>query len=79
MDNTGTATHEHDKDRMLVILANAPVGGLSLDEIQKATEVGEKWSLRTINTVLCDLGTRVSFTKIRVRHNKVTKYQIRSN
>lgn len=67
-----------DIKRMSGILQSAPAGGLSLEEIQKVTEDGEKLSFRTINDVLCQMGNRVKFEKVRVNQRRVTKYTLRS-
>lgn len=68
-----------DYSRLIMILAAAPHGGISLDEIQQATITGEKWSLRTINDLLCGLGNNmVAHEKIRTKSGKVTKYSLRS-
>jgi hypothetical protein len=70
-----------DCERMVRILADAPIDGFSLDEIREKTlGSDDPWSLRTINDVLCELRMKqgaVSCHKIRVRHGKVTKYFLR--
>ena len=73
-------THADDCMRLLRILADAPLGGLSLDQIQAATKsTGETWSLRTINDVLCAVRAQVVFGKVYVRGiGRVTKYELKS-
>lgn len=72
-------TQQDDMARMLTILADAPLEGMSLDEIQAATMTGEKWSLRTINDVLVSLGRQVRNEKIRMKTGrKVIKYSLRN-
>lgn len=68
-----------DCARIIRLLADAPIEGLSLDEIQIRTgnDGHERWSLRTINSVLCSLGNQVTHSKLRTRNGKVTKYQLR--
>lgn len=71
-------THQDDLERMLRILADAPAGGISIEEIQKVTAAtGETWSFRTINGLLCDLMSQVAHEKIRTRTGKVTKYSLK--
>jgi transcription initiation factor IIE alpha subunit len=68
---------------MVRILADAPVDGLSLDEIREKTlSSDDPWSLRTVNDILCDLRMNqgvISCHKIRVRQGKITKYFLKVN
>jgi hypothetical protein len=79
MSTAEKPTHADDCSRLLRILADAPVEGLSLDEIQAVTErTGEKWSLRTVNDVMCSIRAQVAHEKVRVRgQGKVTKYRLK--
>jgi hypothetical protein len=66
-------------ERMLRILSDAPMEGLSLDEIQAITAgQGDKLSLRSINDILCDLMGQTQHEKVRTRNgSKVTKYRLK--
>lgn len=78
MSSPSQPTRADDCERVLRILSDAPSGGLSLDEIQAVTvATGEKWSLRTVNAVLCDLGNQVGHEKTRIKSGKVTKFFIK--
>lgn len=72
--------HQDDLIRLIRILADGPMAGLSIEMIQgMTTATGETWSFRTINSLLCDLGnSRVKHEKIRTKSGKVTMYQLRS-
>jgi transcription initiation factor IIE alpha subunit len=57
----------------LGILASAPAEGLTQEELALATG----WSLRDVNSVLCDLGSRIKNHKVRskdTRKNVVRYY-----
>ena len=61
------------------ILEASPAGGMSIDDIQIAVgRIGESWTYRTINNLLCDLGNRIKHEKVRLKSGKITKYQLRS-
>lgn len=77
---TPQPTRAEDCERMLRILIESPEGGLSLDEIQAVTErQGDKLSLRTINTILCDLMGRIRHEKVRgPRGAKVTRFSLKT-
>lgn len=80
MSETPTPAHEDDLIRLIKILTDAPVGGLSLEEVQDATtRTGEHWSLRTINDLMCELRPKVKCEKVKVGSKKVTRYTLRSN
>ena len=68
-------------ERMARILADAPLAGLSMDEIQAITEKqpGDTWSLWTINYVLCAMRShkQITFEKVRTRNGKVSKYSLK--
>lgn len=72
-------THQDDCERMLRILSDAPIDGLSLDEIQAVTSrTGETWSITTINDVLCSIMGQIVNQKIRVKGGKkITKYMLK--
>ena len=78
---TPRPTRADDLAFMLRILTDAPVEGLSLDEIQARTkEAGDQLSLRTINLLLCDLMGQLRHEKVRVKGgSKVTKYSLKTN
>jgi hypothetical protein len=80
MTGTNSSTHADDCERMLRILSDAPSGGLSIEAIHAITEKhpGDRWSFRTINTILLGLGSQVAHAKVRERHSKVTKYFLRT-
>lgn len=78
MSGTDKPTRADDFSRLMGILRDAPPCGLSMEEIQKTTEAGEKWSYRTINDLLVGLGSRVKCEKIRTKQGKVAKYTMRS-
>jgi hypothetical protein len=81
MSTTEQPTREDDLIRLIGILAEPRYkGGLSLEEIQSAiARTGEEWSLRTINALLCELGSsRVRHEKVKAPRGKVTKYTLRS-
>ena len=69
-----STTHADDCERLLLILADAPAEGLSIEEIQGGAPKGDPWSFRTINGLLCDLRPQVGFAKVSVRGRKVTKF-----
>lgn len=79
MSQPETPTRQDDCVRLLRILADAPAGGLSMEEIQHiTTRTGETWSYRTINMVLCDIRPQITHEKVRERgRGKVTKYALR--
>ena len=67
-----------DYARLFRILDDAPPEGLSIDDIQRVTTAtGETWSYRTINTLLCGLGTRITHEKSRIRNVNATRYKLR--
>lgn len=74
-------THADQIERMVRILSDAPVEGLSLDDIQDATIAsGERLSLREINLLLCDMGGKVGHEKTRVKGvGKVTRFFLKLN
>ncbi len=79
MSDTTKPTRQDDLLTLIRILAEAPMGGRSIAEIQEATTArGDTWSFRTINDLLCGLVDRVKHEKVRVKSGKVTKYQLRS-
>lgn len=79
MSGTEIPTREDDLSRLTDILAEVLPGGLSIEQIQQATNSGESWSFRTINSLLCELGnSRVSHEKVKSPRGKVTIYTLRS-
>jgi hypothetical protein len=81
MNDTNALAHGKNCERLLLILADAPKGGLSMDAIQQITaRTGEKWSLRTINDLLCSVAPQVAHAKVREGiRGKITKYWLRRN
>lgn len=74
-------THADQIERIVRILSDAPAEGVSLDQIQDATErEGDRLTLREINMLICDLGNKVGHEKTRIKGiGKVTKFFLRLN
>ena len=77
MKEEGKTTLADDYARLLGILADAPPEGLSIEDIQHVTNSGETWSFRTINSLLCGLGSRISHEKTRIKNVKATRYKLK--
>ena len=80
MSDSEKPTRQDDMITLIRILSDAPTGGLSIAEIQEKTKaLCDTWSYRTINDLLCGLGSsKIQHEKVRTKTGKVTKYQLRS-
>lgn len=71
-------THAEDLIRILRILEGAPIGGMSIDDIQQVTkDSSDPWSYRTINGLLCALGHQITHEKVRIKTGKVTRFKLK--
>ena len=77
MTENSKPTLADDYARLLGILADAPSEGLSIEDIQRVTNSGETWSFRTINSLLCGLGSQITHEKSRIKNVKATRYKLK--
>jgi hypothetical protein len=74
MSTSPKPTCADDCEIVLRLIADAPPDGLSMDEIQVATT----WSRHYVNSILCDLASRVRNTSVRGKSGKkIVKYTLK--
>lgn len=75
--STQQPSRQDDLAQLLGILADAPLAGFSLNEIQ---DRAAGWSLMHVNKLVCALGSQVDHLKSREKGSgmKVTRYWLRS-
>jgi len=78
MNNTAP-THADDCERLLLILADAPADGLTMDEIHERTKAGEVWTTTLISRLLSGLGRRIKAEQSRQRGRKITRYSLNAS
>lgn len=74
MNTAPKPTRADDCEMVLRLIADAPADGLSIDEIQVKTT----WSRHYVNSILCDLISRIRNESVRVKSGKkIVKYTLK--